>query len=162
MTAEAVAGGLPLTRRARVIGGPPAQAPAEPRTRTRERAQHLHSVPATGPATTTRTRTAKARTRTAPRANPLRYAARIVYRDTADGWIVQSRTLSIADVWNINYAVPDDWTPFRVWCKVYTRSAGVAAAAVLDGVKWFLIHPVRGPLLITGSGAAYIASHFIH
>lgn len=96
-------------------------------------------------------------------AAPLRRAARVVYRDTVDGWIVQNRTLSIGEVWNISYAVPGDWAPFRLWCTFYTRTVGTFCAAALDSAKWFLIHPVRGPITVMlATAGPLVGSHFIH
>jgi hypothetical protein len=95
-------------------------------------------------------------------AAPARHVLSIVYSDVADGWIVQNRTLSIGEVWSVQYAVPGDWKPFQLWTRLYTRSFGVVFAAVLDGVKWTLIHPVRGPLAGLLTGGAVTASHFIH
>jgi hypothetical protein len=92
----------------------------------------------------------------------LRHAGRVFYRDAADGWLMQGRTLSVAEVAQLRYAVPGDWKPFRLWCTFYTRSLGPIFAAVLDGAKFTLIHPVRGPLAGAGTAAAIIVPHFIH
>jgi hypothetical protein len=158
--------------------------PTDARARTRTRTSHLSAVPAgaTAAAPTSRpvrgsarpaaaptsrpaaTKAAK-RSRTMPRINvsaaPLRTVGRVLYRDTVDGWIVRTPAPSIAEVWNFEYAVPGDWAPFRIWCKVWTRTAGTLVAATLDGIKWVLIHPVRGPLAIGGGGAAALTTYLM-
>jgi hypothetical protein len=110
---------------------------------------------------------AKARTKSLPKirisAAPLRRLARVMYRDTVDGWIVQNRTLSMGEVFHLNYAVPGDWKPFRIWCTFYTRTFGTFVAAVLDGAKFLLIHPVRGPITVTfATVGPLVGTHFIH
>lgn len=108
---------------------------------------------------------AKARAASMPKlqvGHRLRLFGRVFYRDAADGWLMQGRTLSVAEVAQLRYAVPGDWGPFRIWCTVYTRSVGPVVAAILDGAKWVLIHPVRGPLAGAGTAAALIAPHVIH
>jgi hypothetical protein len=92
---------------------------------------------------------------------PLRRITRVVYNDAVDGWIVRTPAPSIAEVFNFEYAVPGDYAPFRVWCKVYTRSLGVLFASAFDGAKWVLIHPVRGPLAMLGAAAAITVPQFI-
>ncbi|MEU7170281.1 hypothetical protein ABZ949_02170 [Micromonospora tulbaghiae] len=80
-----------------------------------------------------------------------------MYLDAADSWIVRESTPSIRQVWATDYPALArvDYAPFRVWCRVY-KPAAVGSAAVLDSVKWLLIHPVRGPLFLSavGVGAA--------
>jgi hypothetical protein len=162
------------------------------RTSARERASHLRVVPdaatAAPAARPTRGGTARHRldaTTAAPAASTSRTAAfkkarsraataagarvkvpgnpfRIVYRDAVDGWIFQGRTLSLVEVAQLQYAVPGDWAPFRIWCTVYTRSLGPFFAGVLDAAKFVLIHPVRGPIAGLGTAAAVIAPHLIH
>jgi hypothetical protein len=105
--------------------------------------------------------TARAAALPRPTAAPLRRAVRVVYRDTVDGWIVQNRTLSMGEVFTMQYAVPGDWKPFRIWCTVYTRTFGTLSAALLDGAKWLLIHPVRGPITVTLSTAAPLAGAYL-
>ncbi|MEV1013807.1 hypothetical protein AB0I89_23940 [Micromonospora sp. NPDC049801] len=83
-----------------------------------------------------------------------RRIGRVMYLDAADSWIVREATPSIRQVWATDYAAlaTIDYLPFRLWCRGY-RYAAVSSAAVLDGVKWMLIHPVRGPLFLTATGA---------
>ena len=112
-------------------------------------------------------RRTRARTRVPVTARSLQFRAaarrqvrswvRVVYLDAADSWIVSERSPSIREVWNADYTVPGDYAPFRTWCRVY-RYPAVVAAVVLDGIKWTLVHPVRGPLAIaaTTAGAAAV------
>jgi hypothetical protein len=81
-----------------------------------------------------------------------RRVGRVMYLDAADSWIVRESTPSIRQVWATDYSatVPGDFVPFARWCRAY-RYPAVGAAAVLDSVKWMLIHPVRGPLFIATS-----------
>ncbi|MEV1315406.1 hypothetical protein AB0J14_04895 [Micromonospora arborensis] len=83
-----------------------------------------------------------------------RRIGRVMYLDAADSWIVRESTPSIRQVWATDYATlaTVDYAPFRVWCRAYKPMA-VGSAAVLDSVKWMLIHPVRGPLFLTATGA---------
>lgn len=83
----------------------------------------------------------------------IRSAVEVMYLDAADSWIVKDSTPSISQVWNTDYSttVPGGYAPFRAWCRAY-RYPAVAAAAVLDSTKWFLIHPVRGPLFTAAVG----------
>lgn len=97
------------------------------------------------------------RVRAVKAARPVAYARRIgrvMYLDAADSWIVRESTPSIRQVWGTDYAALArvDYAPFRVWCRAY-KPVAVSSAAVLDGVKWFLIHPVRGPLFLTATSA---------
>lgn len=191
MTATTITGEQFAPRRVRVVGRPAADPRARTRTSAGTRTPYLRPVPRAGtdtvaepaaPARPTRGGTNRGRLNTAPVAaeprlakrlraaatagvrvgNPLRYVGRVLYRDAVDGWIVQGRTLSIVEVARLQYAVPGDWKPFRLWCTFYTRSFGPFFAAVLDGTKWVFIHPVRGPLAGAGTAAAIIVPHFIH
>jgi hypothetical protein len=84
---------------------------------------------------------------------------RVVYLDAADSWLWSESTPSIRQVWATDYSsgAPAGWLPFVVWCKAY-RLPAVVSAALLDSIKWMLIHPVRGPLFLaaTGGGVAAI------
>ncbi|MEU0078496.1 hypothetical protein ABZY58_11420 [Micromonospora tulbaghiae] len=82
-----------------------------------------------------------------------RRVGRVMYRDAADSWIVRESTPSIRQVWRTDYAAlaSVDSAPLRVWCRFW-RYPAVLFASGLDGAKWFLIHPVRGPLFITVTG----------
>lgn len=145
----------------------PVAAPAARPTRGGTAGRVDLGAPAT--AAPSRTAAAKAKARERVAAMPkvqmgtrLRHVSRVLYRDTADGWLMQGRTLSVAEVAQLRYAVPGDWKPFQLWCTFYTRSFGPFFAAVLDGAKFVLIHPVRGPLAGAGAVAAVIVPHFIH
>jgi len=82
-----------------------------------------------------------------------------MYLDAADSWIVRESTPSIRQVWATNYAAlaTVDYAPFRVWCRFW-RYPAVAFSAGTDSVKWMLIHPVRGPLFLTATGAGIAAA----
>ncbi|MCW6003832.1 hypothetical protein K1W54_04445 [Micromonospora sp. CPCC 205371] len=84
--------------------------------------------------------------------------ARVVYLDTADAWLWSESTPSIRQVLATDYSAstPAGWLPFVVWCKAYKVPA-VVFAAVLDSAKWFLIHPVRGPLFLAATGGSVAA-----
>ena len=79
----------------------------------------------------------------------LKNVGQILYHDIEGAWIFRHSTPSLRDVWCTNHAelAGISHPAFVGWCRVY-RLLGVAAAAVCDGIKWCLIHPVRGPLLI--------------
>lgn len=83
-----------------------------------------------------------------------RTTGRVMYLDAADSWIVRESAPSIRQVWATDYAALArvNYTPFRIWCRFW-RYPAVLAAASLDSVKWALIHPVRGPLFLTATGA---------
>lgn len=95
-------------------------------------------------------------------AERVRQVVRVVYLDAADSWIVSEPSPSIRQVWAADYtaSVPGGYAPFRYWCRGY-RYPAVAFAAVLDSAKWALIHPVRGPLFLTltGAGVTAVAIH---
>lgn len=105
-----------------------------------------------------------ARATAAPKARPVRttrasWATRtrsrvrrevqVVYLDTADSWLLTGRAPSAKDIWRADYAanVPADFAPFVMWCRAY-RVPAVLVALLLDGTKWLLVHPVRGPLTL--------------
>ncbi len=163
-----------LPRRFTVAGRAAATEPA--RARTRVRAPHLTAVPAdaTAPArprpvrgggaatTSSRPVAAKAATKAARRTRTMRLGAvpagwlRVVYTDSVDGWILNTSAPSIRQVAGFRYAVPGDWKPFRIWCQVWTKTVAPVAAGALDGVKWLLIHPVRGPIVIGSAATAFV------
>ncbi|MEU7978277.1 hypothetical protein AB0B63_07065 [Micromonospora sp. NPDC049081] len=84
-----------------------------------------------------------------------------MYLDAADSWIVREPSTSIRQVWATDYAALsgiDDPT-YRAWCRLW-RYPAVLSAAALDSTKFFLIHPVRGPLFLTAVGVgAAVATH---
>jgi hypothetical protein len=97
-------------------------------------------------------------TKQARRAPVVVRLARVMYLDAADSWIVSDSTPSIRTVWKTSYvaAAPAGWLPFVIWCHAY-RVPAVLLAAVLDAVKWLLIHPLRGPLSLTVAGGLLAA-----
>jgi len=85
----------------------------------------------------------------------------VVYLDTADGFLLNEASPTIRQVWNTNYAdaSPIDWPTYRAWCRVW-KPVAVGAAAVCDSAKFFLIHPVRGPLSVTAAAVGIaVATH---
>lgn len=103
-------------------------------------------------------RPVQARENSAVRGSAVSRLVRVAYLDAADSWIVSDSTPSIRAVWKTDYAAaaPAGWLPFVVWCKAY-RLPAVVLAAMLDSVKWMLIHPVRGPLFLTIAGGTTAA-----
>lgn len=100
--------------------------------------------------------------RSVGQARPVRFArqvGRVMYRDAADSWIVRESTPSIRQVWSTDYAAlaSVDWAPFRVWCRFW-RYPAVFFASATDGAKFFLIHPVRGPLFIGAVAGGTVAA----
>jgi hypothetical protein len=74
---------------------------------------------------------------------------RIVYSDTADSWLLQERSPSARTVWATDYTshLDNPWGPYRAWAKAW-RPAAVLFALLCDAVKFFLIHPARGPVTV--------------
>lgn len=83
-----------------------------------------------------------------------RTTARVMYRDAEGSWILSERSQTMKQVWRTDYAAiaSVDWAPFRMWCRSW-RYPAVMFAAGTDSAKFFLIHPVRGPLFLTAVGA---------
>lgn len=118
-------------------------------TRARARPSVTHSDTA---------RPARGKESTAVRGSAVSRLVRVAYLDAADSWIVSDSTPSIKAVWRADYAAatPGHWLPFVIWCKVY-RLPAVLVAAVLDSLKWLLIHPLRGPLSLFAVGGLLAA-----
>lgn len=83
-----------------------------------------------------------------------RHAIEVVYLDAADSWWWTGVSPSLRDVVAADYGAlaVAGYAPFRWWCRGW-KLVAVASAAGLDTVKWFLIHPVRGPLFLAATGA---------
>lgn len=94
------------------------------------------------------------RIRAANPAAKIRHIGRVMYLDAADSWIVNTHSPAPKTVWRTDYnsAVPGAYRPFTTWCRIY-RYPAVVFGATLDGAKWLLIHPLRGPLTITAAAA---------
>lgn len=88
----------------------------------------------------------------------VRRVSRVVYLDTADSWILNEDSPAPKKVWKTDYtaAVPGGYKPFVRWCRAW-RYPAVILGSACDGAKWFLIHPVRGPLTITAVGTGVAA-----
>lgn len=127
-----------------------ADSPRVRRTRTRARTM-----------VTARSGRAKAAARRAKAVG--RNVAEVMYLDAADSWIVRESTPSLRALWATDYAahVPGGYTPFVVWCRAY-RLFAVASAAPLHALLWLLVHPVRGPLFLTVTGAGITAAALTH
>jgi hypothetical protein len=89
-------------------------------------------------------------------------ALRTVYLDAADSWIVSETSPALRTVWATDYAgsVPGGHPLLRGWCRAW-KPAAVLFAAVCDGLKWLLAHPLRGPLFLFIVGAVVGASIYL-
>lgn len=76
-------------------------------------------------------------------------AGRVVWADAADSWIVREHSPAPRTVWAADYTahIPGAYPPFVRWCRLW-RIPAVLFGVLLDAVKFFLIHPVRGPLAL--------------
>lgn len=91
----------------------------------------------------------------------LRRMVRVVYLDAADSWIVRESSPAPRTVWRTDYTAHliSPPTAYVRWCRVW-RYPGTVLGATCDGLKFFLIHPVRGPLaIVAGSALTVIALH---
>lgn len=95
------------------------------------------------------------------RVSPMRRVGRVMYLDAADSWIVREHSPAPATVWATDYTahIPGAYRPFVLWCRAY-RIPAVLVGAVLDGIKFLLIHPARGPVTVSVGFLLYLyATH---
>lgn len=92
---------------------------------------------------------------------PWRRVARVVYLDAADSWIVRESSPAPRTVWRTDYTAHLTSPPavYVRWCRVW-RYPGTTLGAVCDGVKFFLIHPVRGPVAIVAFVALILLANY--
>ncbi len=106
-------------------------------------------------------RSHKARAAAARTRRGLRSVVEVVYLDAADSFLVNERSQTVRQVWNTNYAdaSPIDSPTYRAWCRVW-KPVAVVSATACDSAKFFLIHPVRGPLAVTATAVGIaVATH---